>query len=275
MLGKTNMDEFAMGSSTEYSAYGPTPQPVGPGPHPGRLRRRLGGVAGRLRGAAGDRHRHRRLDPPARRGHRHGRRQADLRRHLPLRAGRVLVLFGHSRPLRPDGARTPRCCTRSSPATTRATRPRSRPPVPDVVAAARSGATRRPQRRQAGPGHASSAARAPSRASMAAFREGVEALVKLGAEVVEVSCPHFEYALPAYYLIAPSECSSNLARFDGVRYRTAGRRRRRALARGGHVADPRGRLRRRGQAAHHHRHLRALVRATTTPTTGRRRRSAR
>ncbi len=36
--------------------------------------------------------------------------------------------------------------------------------------------------------------------------------------MVEVSCPHFEYALPAYYLIAPSECSSNLARFDGVRY---------------------------------------------------------
>src|SRR4051794_25262653 len=52
----------------------------------------------------------------------------------------------------------------------------------------------------------------------AAFRESLEALVKLGAEVVEVSCPHFEYALPAYYLIAPSECSSNLARFDGVRY---------------------------------------------------------
>ena len=39
-----------------------------------------------------------------------------------------------------------------------------------------------------------------------------------GAEVVEVSCPHFEYALAAYYLIAPSECSSNLARFDAVRY---------------------------------------------------------
>src|SRR6185369_6742305 len=53
---------------------------------------------------------------------------------------------------------------------------------------------------------------------VAAFREGVETLVKLGAEVVEVSCPHFVYALPAYYLIAPSECSSNLARFDGVRY---------------------------------------------------------
>jgi aspartyl-tRNA(Asn)/glutamyl-tRNA(Gln) amidotransferase subunit A len=53
---------------------------------------------------------------------------------------------------------------------------------------------------------------------MTTFRDAVDALAKLGAEVVEVSCPHFEYALPAYYLIAPSECSSNLARFDGVRY---------------------------------------------------------
>ena len=40
----------------------------------------------------------------------------------------------------------------------------------------------------------------------------------MGADVVEVSCPSFDYALPAYYLIAPSECSSNLARFDGMRY---------------------------------------------------------
>ncbi len=39
-----------------------------------------------------------------------------------------------------------------------------------------------------------------------------------GAKVTEVSCPHFSYALPAYYLIAPSECSSNLARFDAMRY---------------------------------------------------------
>jgi aspartyl-tRNA(Asn)/glutamyl-tRNA(Gln) amidotransferase subunit A len=43
-------------------------------------------------------------------------------------------------------------------------------------------------------------------------------LESLGAKVVEVSCPHFTYALPAYYLIAPSECSSNLARFDAMRY---------------------------------------------------------
>jgi aspartyl-tRNA(Asn)/glutamyl-tRNA(Gln) amidotransferase subunit A len=51
-----------------------------------------------------------------------------------------------------------------------------------------------------------------------AFDEAVATLKELGAEVVEVSCPHFEYALPAYYLIAPSECSSNLARFDAMRY---------------------------------------------------------
>ncbi|GLZ15109.1 glutamyl-tRNA(Gln) amidotransferase subunit A [Actinomadura sp. NBRC 104425] len=53
---------------------------------------------------------------------------------------------------------------------------------------------------------------------LARFREAVELLESLGAKVVEVSCPHFGYALPAYYLIAPSECSSNLARFDAMRY---------------------------------------------------------
>ena len=50
------------------------------------------------------------------------------------------------------------------------------------------------------------------------FNEALDELAKLGAEIVEVSCPHFEYALAAYYLIAPSECSSNLARFDAMRY---------------------------------------------------------
>ena len=50
------------------------------------------------------------------------------------------------------------------------------------------------------------------------FTEAVELLESLGAKVTEISCPHFKYALPAYYLIAPSEVSSNLARFDGMRY---------------------------------------------------------
>jgi aspartyl-tRNA(Asn)/glutamyl-tRNA(Gln) amidotransferase subunit A len=53
---------------------------------------------------------------------------------------------------------------------------------------------------------------------LARFAEAVELLESLGAKVTEVSCPHFKYALPAYYLIAPSECSSNLARFDAMRY---------------------------------------------------------
>ena len=50
------------------------------------------------------------------------------------------------------------------------------------------------------------------------FDEAVELLVKAGAEIVEVSCPNFVYALAAYYLILPSEASSNLARFDAMRY---------------------------------------------------------
>ncbi len=50
------------------------------------------------------------------------------------------------------------------------------------------------------------------------FAEAVELLREAGAEVVEVSCPAFSYALPAYYLIQPAELSSNLARFDGMRY---------------------------------------------------------
>ena len=53
---------------------------------------------------------------------------------------------------------------------------------------------------------------------MARFTEAVDLLESLGAKVTEISCPHFKYALPAYYLIAPSEVSSNLARFDGMRY---------------------------------------------------------
>jgi aspartyl-tRNA(Asn)/glutamyl-tRNA(Gln) amidotransferase subunit A len=51
-----------------------------------------------------------------------------------------------------------------------------------------------------------------------AYDTALRQLEKLGAELVEVSCPHFEYGLAAYYLILPSEVSSNLARFDAMRY---------------------------------------------------------
>lgn len=48
--------------------------------------------------------------------------------------------------------------------------------------------------------------------------QGIEWLKSEGAEIVDITLPHTEYALPTYYIIAPAECSSNLARYDGVRY---------------------------------------------------------
>ena len=53
---------------------------------------------------------------------------------------------------------------------------------------------------------------------LASWDRGIEWLKDAGAEVIEVSLPHTKYALPAYYIVAPAEASSNLARYDGVRY---------------------------------------------------------
>jgi aspartyl-tRNA(Asn)/glutamyl-tRNA(Gln) amidotransferase subunit A len=52
----------------------------------------------------------------------------------------------------------------------------------------------------------------------ALWQKGADMLRAAGAEIVEVSLPHTKYALPAYYIVAPAEASSNLARYDGVRY---------------------------------------------------------
>jgi len=52
----------------------------------------------------------------------------------------------------------------------------------------------------------------------ALWHEGAEMLKAAGAEIVDISLPHTKYALPAYYVVAPAEASSNLARYDGVRY---------------------------------------------------------
>jgi len=216
ILGKTNMDEFAMGSSTEYSAYGPTRNPwdleripggsgggsaaslvayeapLAIGTDTGGSIRQPGAVTGTVgsKPTYGGTSRYglvafsSSLDTPG-----------PCARNVEDAALLHAVIAGHD-----PGDST------SIPA-----------PVPPVVEAARRGATGDLSgvriglvREFAGEG--------AEPGVMAAVREGIEALVKLGAEVVEVSCPHFEYALPAYYLIAPSEASSNLARFDGVRY---------------------------------------------------------
>ena len=87
-------------------------------------------------------------------------------------------------------------------------------PVPPVVEAARSGDVRGLRigvvTELGGEGYAPGVE--------LRFREALAALEAEGAEIVEVSCPHFSYALGAYYLIMPSEVSSNLARFDAMRY---------------------------------------------------------
>jgi aspartyl-tRNA(Asn)/glutamyl-tRNA(Gln) amidotransferase subunit A len=52
----------------------------------------------------------------------------------------------------------------------------------------------------------------------ALWQQGIAWLKDAGAEIVDISLPHTKYALPAYYIVAPAEASSNLARYDGVRY---------------------------------------------------------
>jgi aspartyl-tRNA(Asn)/glutamyl-tRNA(Gln) amidotransferase subunit A len=85
---------------------------------------------------------------------------------------------------------------------------------PDVVAAARKGDVKGMKigviKQLQGEGYQTGV--------QARFDESLQVLASLGAQIVEVDCPSFEYALAAYYLIAPSECSSNLARFDAMRY---------------------------------------------------------
>ena len=87
-------------------------------------------------------------------------------------------------------------------------------PVPAVVAAAKSGDVKGLKigviKQLQGDGYQNGV--------QARFNESLAILASLGAQIVQVDCPSFEYALAAYYLIAPSECSSNLARFDAMRY---------------------------------------------------------
>jgi aspartyl-tRNA(Asn)/glutamyl-tRNA(Gln) amidotransferase subunit A len=213
ILGKTNMDEFAMGSSTENSAYGPTRNPWDtdrvPGGSGGGSAAALAAfqaplaigsdTGGSIRqpaavcGVVG-------VKPTYGGSSRYGvvAFASSLDSPGPL-ARTVLdaallheVMSGHD-PLDATSIDAP---------------------VPPVVAAARqadvSGLRIGVVTELSGDGYQPGV--------LARFGEAVELLESLGAKIVDVSCPHFSYALPAYYLIAPSECSSNLARFDGMRY---------------------------------------------------------
>jgi aspartyl-tRNA(Asn)/glutamyl-tRNA(Gln) amidotransferase subunit A len=213
LLGKTNMDEFAMGSSTENSAFGTSHNPWD-------LSRVPGGSSGGSAAAVAA------YEAPLAMGTDTG---GSIRQPgavcgivgvKPTYGGSSrygLVAFASSLDTPGPLARTvldaallheafsghDPCDSTSVDA-----------PVPPVVAAARhadvAGLRVGVVAELGGEGYQAGV--------LARFGEAVDLLETLGAKVTEVSCPHFRYALPAYYLIAPSECSSNLARFDAMRY---------------------------------------------------------
>ncbi|MFZ9719769.1 MAG: Asp-tRNA(Asn)/Glu-tRNA(Gln) amidotransferase subunit GatA [Candidatus Nanopelagicaceae bacterium] len=213
ILGKTNMDEFAMGSSTENSAYFPTHNPWD-------LRRIPGGSGGGSSASLAA------FEAPLAIGTDTGgsiRQPAAVTGTVGVKPtyGGVsrygLVAFSSSLDQAGPCARNvldaaylheviggydPMDSTSIN------------APIPPVVEAAKSGSVKGMKigviKELQGEGYQAGV--------LKRFNESLEELSKLGAEIVEVSCPNFEYALAAYYLIAPSECSSNLARFDAMRY---------------------------------------------------------
>jgi len=213
VLGKTNMDEFAMGSSTENSAYGPTHNPWD-------LDRIPGGSSGGSAAAVAA------FEAPLALGTDTGgsiRQPAAVCGLVGVKPtfGGVsrygLVAFSSSLdqagPLTRtvlDAALLHEVIAGHDPADSTSIDA----PVPPVVAAAGAPAVTGLGvgivRELGGEGYQAGVEQR--------FAEAVALLEELGAEVREVSCPHFRYALAAYYLIAPSECSSNLARFDAMRY---------------------------------------------------------
>jgi aspartyl-tRNA(Asn)/glutamyl-tRNA(Gln) amidotransferase subunit A len=216
ILGKTNMDEFAMGSSTENSAYGPTCNPWD-------LDRVPGGSGGGTAAAVAA------FEAPLGIGTDTGgsiRQPSAVTGTVGVKPtyGGVsrygLVAFSSSLDQGGPVARTVLDAALlheviGGPDPLDSTSINA--PVPPVVQAARAGATGDLAGVRVGvvsqfrgEGYQPGVLRA--------FELAVGRLGELGAEIVEVSCPAFDHALPAYYLIAPSECSSNLARFDGMRY---------------------------------------------------------
>ncbi|HTM85228.1 MAG TPA: Asp-tRNA(Asn)/Glu-tRNA(Gln) amidotransferase subunit GatA, partial [Mycobacterium sp.] len=217
ILGKTNMDEFAMGSSTENSAYHPTRNPWDTDRVPGGSG---GGSAAAL--AA--------YQAPLAIGTDTGgsiRQPAALTATVGVKPtyGTVsrygLVACASSLDQAGPCARTVVDAAllhqviaghdaRDSTSVTAE--------LPDVVAAARAGAAGDLRGVKVGVVRQLHSGEGYQSGVLASFNAAVEQLTALGAEVREVDCPNFEHALSAYYLIMPSEVSSNMARFDAMRF---------------------------------------------------------
>ena len=213
IMGKTNMDEFAMGSSTENSGYGPTFNPWD-------LTRTPGGSSGGSAAAVSS------FQAPLAIGSDTGgsiRQPAALTGIVGVRPTYGAVsrfgLIAYSSSLDQagpfgrtvlDAALLHEVMAGHDPKDATSVNA----PVPAVVAAAKSGDVKGMKigviKQLQGEGY--------QKGVQTRFDESLQVLASLGAEIVEVDCPSFEYALAAYYLIAPSECSSNLARFDAMRY---------------------------------------------------------
>jgi aspartyl-tRNA(Asn)/glutamyl-tRNA(Gln) amidotransferase subunit A len=217
ILGKTNMDEFAMGSSTENSAFGPTRNPWDTDRVPGGSG---GGSAVALAS----------FQAPLAIGSDTGgsiRQPAALTATVGVKPtyGTVsrygLVACASSLDQGGPCARTvldtallheviagydPRDSTSLFAAR------------PEVVAAAREGAARDLTGVRIGVVKQLRSGEGYQPGVLASFNAAVEQLTALGADISEVDCPHMDFSLSAYYLILPSEVSSNLARFDAMRY---------------------------------------------------------
>jgi aspartyl-tRNA(Asn)/glutamyl-tRNA(Gln) amidotransferase subunit A len=213
ILGKTNMDEFAMGSSTENSAYGTTQNPWD-------LTRTPGGSSGGSAAAVAG------FEAPLAIGTDTGgsiRQPAALTGIVgvkPTYGGvsryGVIAYSSSLDQVGPFGRTVLDTALLHEVIAGHDERDSTsiNAPVPQVVAAAKrldvKGMKIGVIKELSGSGFQAGVS--------ARINESIELLVAAGAEIVEVSCPNFEYALAAYYLIAPSEASSNLARFDSMRY---------------------------------------------------------
>jgi aspartyl-tRNA(Asn)/glutamyl-tRNA(Gln) amidotransferase subunit A len=212
IAGKTNCDEFAMGSSTEHSAYGPTSNPVDPTRVPGGS---SGGSAAAVASGAVD----------MALGTETGgsvRQPAAFCGVVGIKPtyGRVsrygLVAFGSSLDqvgtFGVDVRRAARLLAAISGRDDRDATTLDRVPLgePDAAPGSLAGTViGRP--REYFPDALDAAIRA-------ACDRALERLRSLGAEIRDVSLPHSRFAIPTYYIVAPAEASSNLARYDGVRY---------------------------------------------------------